>query len=90
DDLSAFFPGGLCLFLRGHFAEVELIQNALPKFQRLQVGEIILQKVEAIVAFLFFGAVALDAVFLQEGAESVQRGIGFAKSEQTCEKPNWE
>ena len=71
DDFSALFPGRLLLLLRGHFAEVELIQNALPKFQRLQVGEIILQKVEAIVALLFIRAVALDAVFLQEGAESV-------------------
>ena len=67
-----------------------MIQNSLPKFQRLQVGEIILQKVEAIVALLFVRAVALDAVLLEEGAESVQRGIGFAQSEQTCEKPNWE
>lgn len=79
DDFSALSPGGLCLFLRRHFAEVELIQNSLPGYS-WQVGVIILQKVEAIVAFLFFGAVAFDAVFLQEGARVFKEGSASPKA----------
>ena len=84
DDFRALFGGRLFLLLRRHFSEVELIQNSLPGFESWQVGEIILQKIETIVPLLFVGAVTFDAVFLQEGSESVQRWIGFAKSEQIC------
>ena len=82
--------GGCGFFLRRHLAEVELIENALPRFERLQVGEVGPERVEAVVALLFFGAVAFVAVLFEEGLQCVQRLICFAESKQRCQKPGYQ
>lgn len=50
-----------------HFAEVELIKNALPDFESFNLGEIVPEGIETQVAFLFFGAMAVVAMMLKKG-----------------------
>ena len=58
--------------LRWHLATIQLIQDSLPGFQRNQVSQIGTECVEAIVALLFFGAMASIAVLFQKGTELIQ------------------
>lgn len=50
-----------------HFAEVELIKDALPDFEIFNFGKIVFEGVEAEVSFLFFGAVAVVTMDFEEG-----------------------
>ena len=82
--LGGFLEGRLRLFLRWHLAEVELIENPLPGFERLQFGKIRPERVEPEFALLFFRSVAFEAVRLEKGSVGFQFRIGLA---QGCEAP---
>ena len=75
DELGGLRPCGLRLFFRRHFAEVELIEDALPDFESTVVAEVRAEGVEADVVLLLLGSMALVAVLLEEGLELAEFGI---------------
>ena len=60
----------LCLrLLRGHLAKIQLVQDALPQFQSVEIAEIRPQLVEPVVPLLLIRPMAAEAIFLQEGVK---------------------
>ena len=55
-----------------HGAEIELIEYTLPDLKCLQVGEVGSERVEAVVALLFFRPVAFQAVLSQKRLVRIQ------------------
>ena len=67
------------MLLRWHLAEVELIKNSLPGFDRLQFGKIGPERVKTQLALLFFGSVALEAVRFKKGFVGFESWVGFTQ-----------
>ena len=78
-EIRFLLRAGLLFFFRRHFARIEGIENLLPAFCRLGIGDAKGEVIHPELALLFFRAVTSLAVGVKQGPVFVpENGLGGA------------